>query len=124
VLESVGIYYVWQTIGAWTLLWLLLDMFLGASLLFHVQAGWAMQLMALMQTGATPWAALSRSGLRLFAGILLIVPGPISDVMAVLLLIASIVWRPVSVASASSPAFDGSIEGEFRRVDDPVLPSR
>jgi len=123
-LESVGIYYVWQAVGAWTLLWLLLDMFLGASLLFHVQVGWAMQLMALMQTGATPWAALSRVSLRLFAGILLIIPGPISDVMAVLLLIASIVWRPASVAPSSSPAFDGSIEGEFRRVDDPALPPR
>lgn len=124
VLELVSIYHVWQVAGAWTLVWLLLDVFLGASLLSHVRTGWTMQLIAAMQTGAAPWAALSGISLRLFAGVLLIVPGPISDGMAVLLLIASVVRRPASVASASSPVEEDSIEGEYRRVDDPVLPLR
>lgn len=129
ILESVGIYHVWQVLGAWTLLWLVLTILLGWSLMLHVQKGWALQLLGALQSGASPWHALMAVGLRFFAGLLFIIPGPVSDVLGLLLLLVSIVspapaLRPrdggggVEGGRATDP---GVIDGEWRRVDDPDL---
>lgn len=133
VLESVGIYYVWQAIGPWTLAWLALAMLFGGSLMLHVQKGWALSLMGALQSGASPWQALTAVGLRLFAALLFIFPGPISDVIAVVLLLASFVlpkpalrppeeWGGVGGGFGGGRAADpGVIDGEWRRMDDPAL---
>lgn len=129
ILESVGIYHVWHAIGAWTFAWLALTMLLGWGLMLHVQKGWALQLMGALQSGASPWRALTTVGLRFFAGLLFIIPGPISDVLGLMLLLASFVlptpvlqpregFGGVRGDRATDP---GVIDGEWRRVDDPTL---
>jgi UPF0716 protein FxsA len=120
VLESVGIYYVWQAIGAWTLLWLLVAMLWGMLLLSDMPRHWAGQMIAGMQGGVTPGQMLTTVGLRMFAALLLIVPGAISDVLALGMLLWS--WRTPAPAAARAAVYDESIEGEFRRVDDALLP--
>ncbi len=129
ILESVGIYYLWQTIGVWTLAWLALGILLGWSLMLHVQKGWALQLMGALQSGASPWHALTTVGLRFFAGLLFIIPGPVSDTIGLMLLLVSFVlptpalqprdgFGSVGGDRATNPEV---INGEWRRVDDPTL---
>ena len=129
VLESVGIYHVWQAIGVWTLAWLALAILLGWSLMLHVQKGWALQLMGALQSGVSPWHALTTVGLRFFAGLLLIIPGPVSDAIGVVLLLASFVLPAPALlpreglgGMGGDRATDpGVIDGEWQRVDDPAL---
>ncbi len=129
ILESVGIYHVWQAIGAWTFAWLALGVLLGWGLMLHVQKGWALQLMGALQSGVSPWQALTTVGLRFFAGLLFIIPGPVSDAIGLMLLLASFVLPAPALPSRNgfgnmggNPSSDpGVIDGEWRRVDDPAL---
>ncbi len=59
----------------------------------------------------TPIRALLTSASRLVAGVLLILPGVISDVIAVLILLIPM------PQSKTPPPEDGVIEGEFRREE-------
>jgi UPF0716 protein FxsA len=63
--------------------------------------------------------------LRAVAGLLLIIPGFVSDAAALLLLIPQLrQWLIRRFSAKFSPGAAGStiIEGDFRRVDDPILP--
>ncbi len=129
ILESVGIYHVWQIIGVWTLAWLALGILLGWSLMLHVQKGWSLQLMGALQSGVSPWHALTTVGLRFFAGLLFIIPGLVSDAIGLMLLLAAFILP--APAPQSRDGFGGVrgtqttnpevIDGEWRRVDDPAL---
>ncbi|MBM4189137.1 MAG: FxsA family protein, partial [Betaproteobacteria bacterium] len=129
ILESVGIYQVWQAIGVWTLVWLALAILLGWGLMLHVQKGWALQILGALQSGTSPWHALTAVGLRFFAGLLFVIPGPVSDAIGGVLLLASFVFpAPASRSRASGSGMGGDramdpgvIDGEWRRVDDPAL---
>jgi UPF0716 protein FxsA len=133
ILESVGIYQVWQAIGAWTLAWLALTILLGWGLLLHVQKGWALQILGALQSGASPWHALTAVGLRFIAGLLFIIPGPVSDAIGLVLFLASFVFPAPALRSHAGwggvggevegerDAAPGVIDGEWRRVDDPLL---
>ena len=119
-LEMVGIYQVAQELG-----W-------GLTLLCLVAAGWAgvaliraqprelsARLGLALARGETPFAAIWSSGRRLLAGVLLILPGFGSDVLAILLLIWPSTSTPLRpTVSGSAPRGEGEvIEGEFRRED-------
>lgn len=126
-LEIVGIYLVGSRIGlGLTLLWLVAAMLLGAAVIREEQASFMPRLQQAMAQGQAPFALLWASGRRFLAGVLLIVPGPFSDVVALLLLL----WpRPKLAPSAREPdepmqperprrdANGEVIEGEFRRED-------
>lgn len=74
-----------------------------------------------MAQGQAPFGLLWASGRRFLAGVLLIIPGPFSDFIAVLLLL----WpgaklarvAPVQPQRASPGASGDVIEGDFRRED-------
>lgn len=112
-LELAGIVWIWQSLGWWTLAWLLGAMFLGATILRVEQAEMVPRLMFSAFEGQTPLAVLWESGRRMIAGVLLILPGAISDVIAVILLLWPSPPRPRGPRAAN----DDFIEGEFRRVD-------
>lgn len=121
VLEIIGIVRVWDAIGAWTLVWLLLAVFLGSALISLERVAFMPVMAATMMAGGNPFEVLKASGLRFLAGLLLIFPGAITDVMALFLL----VWagfRPALAHPARRPpgaaANDEVIEGDFRRIDD------
>lgn len=120
LLELAGIVYIWHQIGAWTLLWLLVSVFVGASLIATERLTFMPRLVGAMMGGENPFAALKGSGLRFLAGLLLIFPGAISDVIAVVLLLWSL-FQPAPMmkhwqAGGARPE-DDVIEGEFRRMD-------
>lgn len=123
-LEIVGIYLVGSRIGlGWTVLWLLAAMFLGAAVIRQEQASFIPRLQQAMAQGQAPLALIWASGRRFLAGVLLIIPGPFSDFIAVLLLL----WPGVKLARVqpvrptsgqNTPRSEGEvIEGDFRRED-------
>lgn len=120
VLELIGIISIWGEIGAWTLLWLLLAMLAGASLIAVERAAFMPALAVAMMGGGNPIATLKASGLRFLAGVMLLFPGAISDILALFLLL----WAgfrlpppPPRRYPGGPAANDDVIEGDFRRVD-------
>lgn len=78
-----------------------------------------------LQAGQTPMKALMSSFKNMVAGVLLIIPGVMTDAIAVgLLLIPSVKVAANSAQGGrtASAANDDIIEGEFTREDDPKLP--
>jgi UPF0716 protein FxsA len=74
-----------------------------------------------LSQGGTPAKALFGSAKNLIAGILLILPGVLSDVLAVILLLLpspkSQASGPGAGSTKNKAANDDVIEGEFRRED-------
>lgn len=105
-------------IGWWIVLWFVLATLLGMLLLRGRRFFLVGNLMAALQSGRSPMQALFASGRLMLAAILLIIPGVLSDLLALLILL----WpgsRPHSPRSARTPdasqAAPGVIEGEFKR---------
>jgi UPF0716 protein FxsA len=120
LLELAGIIYIWHQIGVWTLLWLLVAVLAGSSLIAAERLTFMPRLVGVMMGGENPFAALKGSGLRFLAGVLLIFPGIISDVIAVVLLLWSLAQPEPMMKhwpADGEPREDDVIEGEFRRMD-------
>lgn len=71
--------------------WLLLAFFVGLALVRSIGLSLPMQLQVDMAQGKSANTAILRSALRFFAGVLLIVPGMLSDFVAAGLLVLSFV---------------------------------
>lgn len=113
-LEMVGIYLAGRQIGGlYTLLGLLLGLALGGWTLRLAGVALLPELMHSLQAGHTPWGVLWRTGRRLLAGLLLILPGFFSDVIALVLLLWPSTMGPIQPRSG-----DTVIEGEWRRDED------
>jgi UPF0716 protein FxsA len=118
-LEMVGIYQIAQRIGwGWTLLWLIAAVWAGVTLIRAQHSDLPARLSQAFARGETPFGEIWASGRRLLAGILLILPGAGSDLLALVLLL----W-PTSRAPSPIPPAKAArggpevIEGEFRRED-------
>jgi UPF0716 protein FxsA len=95
---------------------------LALYLLFTAVAGWLLiqeerlvvlgRLVRILQSGHHPAVALLSSARKLLAGVLLILPGVLSDIIAVLLLLL-----PMPSGGRQIPVDDGVIEGEWQRED-------
>ena len=101
-----------QKIGWWLLAWLVGAVFIGVTLIREEQFAIFGRLMGAMQQGQNPFRAIITSGRVMFAGLLFIFPGVITDFLALVLLL----WpcrrqlQPVQQTDV--------IEGEFRREDE------
>jgi UPF0716 protein FxsA len=134
-LEIVGITLVAEDIGVLrTFLWLLAAMVAGAWLIRSAGTGFMPELMQATSNGQDPFAVMWSAGRRFLAGMLLILPGFISDVIALLLLLTAGLPRspgPSRTAGheaagphaphrghyGSGPHDGDVIEGEYRRED-------
>jgi len=103
--------------GWWLALYLLSMMIAGWLLIQEERLAVFGRLFQIVQSGQHPVVALLTSARKLLAGMLLIFPGVISDVFAILLLL-------IPAPSGSRPdlprraaANDDVIEGEWRRED-------
>ncbi len=122
-LEIVGIYQIAQKIGwGWTLIWLISAIWVGATLIRAQHSDLPARVKLALERGEAPFGEIWASGRRLMAGVLLILPGAGSDVLALLLLL----WptarapsgSPPSPPPPNTPPGEGDvIEGEFRRED-------
>lgn len=104
--------------------------FAGALVLRHAGGSHIARVRVAMDQGSfSALQADGRGGLVLLAGILLLIPGLITDFVGILLLTVPL-WRALSVAlgrSAPPVRTDGVVDlqpEQWRRVDDPALPGR
>jgi UPF0716 protein FxsA len=120
VLEAIGIFWVASFIGSWVLLWLLVSAVAGIMLIRVERVAWSARMQFTMQSGVDPLASLFASGRILLAGGLLVFPGFISDVIALVLLLIPGTWGKRSSDPLRS-ANDDVLEGEFKREPDDLL---
>lgn len=126
-LELAAFIAVAATIGfGWALVLVLAGSLTGAFILRHAGGSHIARVrVALGQGSFTALQADHHGGLVLFAGILLLIPGFITDAVAVFLLLAAL-WRMVA-GGAQPVANDGVVDlppEQWHQVPDPSLPDR
>ena len=117
LLEALGIFWIASAIGWWVIVWLAGAGLAGLMLIRFERTAWSLRLLSTLRSGNPLGASLFSSGRVLIAGVLLLFPGIISDIIAVVLLLlpGTRFNRPAAVPRAAN---DEILEGEFRREHD------
>lgn len=111
VLEVTLLVALADHIGWWLLFYLLAAAAFGAMLIAQERVTAVARILQTVQQGKHPVRALLTSAKTMVAGVLFMLPGVISDVVAVILLL-------IRLPSSQRPAAnDDVIEGEWRRED-------
>jgi len=118
-LEIVVLFRVADSIGWWLLPWLILSAIAGWTLIQEERLAMFERLFSSLQSGQPLGFAMLDSLRTLFAGILLIFPGVISDGIAVILLLLPRARTPRPPNRDTGE--DVIIEGEWQREEDPRL---
>jgi len=123
LLEALGIFWIASAIGWWVIVWLAGAGLAGLMLIRLERTAWSLRLLSTLSSGNPLDASLFASGRVLIAGALLLFPGIISDIIAVILLLlpGTRLNRPAAVPRAAN---DEILEGEFRREHDDNNPLR
>jgi UPF0716 protein FxsA len=114
VLEAVVLVRLANTLGWWVLVWMVLAACAGVALIKEARFAMVARLAAGLAHGEFSIVALTDSARTVIAGLLLIYPGVVSDLIAITLLLlprSETVHRAVRRRETRRPA----IEGEFRR---------
>ncbi|MDC7700984.1 FxsA family protein [Vogesella indigofera] len=115
--------------GGWTIAWLLFTVLLGVAMMRNSKLASLLTIGSVLKQGQVSLLALLWPLRVMLAGLLFAIPGLISDVLALLLMLP---WRGPTLANMAPPspppAADGSaggdiIEGEYQRVDKTVDPN-
>lgn len=97
IFEIAGFIVVGKALGLWlTLALILFTSFLGLLILRSSGLGMMRDLQNASKTGSEPAAAMISGGMRVVAGILLFVPGFITDIIGLLLLVPAfraLIWK-------------------------------
>ena len=110
VLEIWAIIELARAFGWWIALWFLIAAVIGIAIIGQERARMGPRMRAVLAGGETSLPRLLSTFRRLVAGILLVIPGVVSDVLAVILLL---------LPAPKEPATEGPqvIEGQFRKVE-------
>lgn len=112
--EVMSLIWLADVIGTfWTVVWMIISFACGVLMLRHSRFAVGLKLMNDMRTGQIGPSSLFGIARYFIAAILLIIPGLISDVLALVLLLP---WKSKSNLSQTR-ADDGIIDAEYRRVD-------
>ena len=114
LLEAVVLVRLSHLFGWWVLAWVLLSACAGMALIKEARFALVARLAAGLAEGQFSINALTRSARTVVAGLLLIFPGVVSDLIAVTLLLLP-VPRVASDVAARRRTPGALIEGEFRR---------
>src|SRR3954469_214560 len=113
-LEAVVLVRLSQSLGWWVLAWVVLAAIAGMALIKEARFAMVARLAAGLAQGRFPIVALTDSARVVLAGLLLIFPGVVSDLIALTLLLMP--SPRVAADPAVRRASHGTlIEGEFRR---------
>ena len=124
LLEGAVLYRLGQGHGGWVVAWLLFAAIAGIVLIKQARFSLITRLASELSRGQFSLSAIIDSFRAVVAGLLLIFPGIISDVMALLLLLLPIREPAYQYSSARTDRYpapnreadrSGVIEGEFRR---------
>lgn len=111
ILEIAGFIVVGKALGVWlTLALILLTSFLGLVILRSGGLGMVRNLQNASRTGAEPAEAMISGGMRVIAGILLFIPGFITDAIGLLLLIPGfrkLIWTAIGPRIVVASSFRG-----------------
>jgi len=118
VLEAWVLFRLGDVLGIWVLVWLVVSAVIGVMLIRFEKLAWALRVANQLRQQRSPFTALLTSARTLVAGLLLIFPGVVSDVLALLVL----VWPLPKGRTLEPERGQGIIEGEFRREDIDRLP--
>lgn len=115
LLEAVVLVRLSQTLGWWVLAWVVLAACAGMALIKEARFALVARLAAGLAQGHFSINALTDSARTVIAGLLLIFPGVVSDLMAITLLLLP--GRDAVQETVSRRGGRGAlIEGEFRRT--------
>lgn len=110
--------------GLLLVFYLVMIAWLGLRLIRDEKQFFTQRMMQTMLQGSSPFRAMFGSARNIIAGILLIIPGVISDVIAALILLIPLKNHSIEHSQFKAPpsatersANDDVIEGEFRRED-------
>lgn len=115
VVEVVLLFDLAARYGWWLLLYLAVSATFGAMLIMEERMVVFARLIQSLQEGGHPLLALLGSARKMIAGILFILPGVLSDIAALLLLLVPL--RMPSREPPRRPAESNVIEGQWRRED-------
>ena len=118
LLEGAVLYKLGQGHGGWVLAWLVFAAVAGIVLIKEARFAMVARLAAALANGRFSMSAVIDSFRTVLAGLLLIFPGIISDVLAILLLLIPIrepAFERARTTRGTRLGPDGVIEGEFRR---------
>ena len=108
-----------QQYGSIVVLYLLLVAVLGIKLIRDEKSLFSLRMMQTLSQGANPFKAIFGSARNIIAGILLVIPGIMTDIIAAVLLLI-----PISSDAQQKKAYqtkpaanDDVIEGEFHREE-------
>ena len=115
LLEVVVMVRLSETLGWWVLAWVVLAACAGVALMKEARFALVARLAEGLANGRFSIAALTDSARTVLAGLLLIFPGVVSDLIALTLLLLP---GPKAIAEAGSMRHIGGsvIDGEYRRT--------
>ena len=107
----------WSGIPLW--MWLTASLAAGLLLLRHERSDFRAKTLAALQGDGSLMRGLLDSGRKILAAILLIIPGLLSDVLALLLLLLPINQHRPQTVSVGRSSYPGGevLDGDFRRMD-------
>jgi UPF0716 protein FxsA len=111
VLEAWLLVQLGRHIGWWLAVWLGMSAMTGVALIREARLSMLKELTLALSRGGSNIQALIGSGRVLFAGLLFIFPGVVSDIIA----LGLILLPHPRIAPAGYPAHERIIEGDFRR---------
>jgi UPF0716 protein FxsA len=114
LLEALVLLRLSATLGWWVLAWVVMAACAGMALIKEARFAMLTRLATGIAQGSFPIAALTDSARTVMAGILLIFPGVVSDLIALTLLLLP-GPRVVADSGRRAPRHPSLIEGEFRR---------
>lgn len=129
LLELASLFWLAHEIGMWTWLYLLCTTAIGVVLLKSLRLTVMVGMLQSAKSGQSPMGALFYTARQAIAGVLFLIPGVFTDILAVLLLLpwpAS--WFPKAAAMHTSgqgfhhaPEEQNVMDGEFTRVNEEVI---
>ena len=116
LLEAVVLVRLSESLGWWVLVWVLAAAVAGMALLKEARFAMVARLAACLAQGHFPVVALTDSARTVLAGLLLVFPGVVSDLIALTLLLLPGPRVAADPQVRRRPIVRGTlIEGEFRR---------
>ena len=109
--------------GWWLLVYLVVIGFLGLLLIRGEKLLMSAKMMQSMRAGGNPLRTMLGSARNMVAGVLLIIPGIITDIIAVILLLIPIAKPSLAGATNAQPTYENAanddvIEGEYTEIKD------
>ncbi len=110
---------LFQQYGSIVVLYLLVVAVLGIKLIRDEKSLFSVRMMQTLSQGANPFKAIFGSARNIIAGILLVIPGIMTDIIAAVLLLIPISSdaQQKEAYQTKSAANDDVIEGEFHREE-------